>query len=123
MKRILFLAALIIASSLACSSGMSVIIDGDAEAVDAEIFIDGKKAGKMEKHVYSGIGESKERKQSHVIKPGHVFSFGKINVEAGRHIIAFVGKDGERLEKEIMVAMGENYMRIEFSQMIIKHNE
>ena len=114
MKRILFLCLLGLVACIGCSLDMSILIAGDAEAVDAEIYIDGERVGVMEKRVHT-TGEAKLN-----IRPGDIYSYGEIEVPAGKHTITFVSKEGERLEKEITVKRGENYMGVSFEKMEIR---
>ena len=122
----------------------SLPIWGGPEAVDAEIFIDGKKVGVMEQQVYKGPPPSKEEmKRSRdegrppPPRPGDIYStavdlrvltgelerakysWEGVPVLVGKHEIMIVTKEGKRLVKQIEVGHERLYMSIDFNQMTI----
>lgn len=113
---------------LGCSNG-TLYISGDSESVGAEVLIDGRKVGVMEKHVYVGstsknpVVVKREQKNSFMpgyrIKKGSVFSSAHIKVPNGEHELTVVGVDGRRLKKRFKIR-GENYLNVSFEKMTIE---
>ena len=135
---------------IGCSEpGSKLYITGDSEAVGAEIHLDGKRVGIMERRVYSGPppteGELRARAEGQrrlglaatpPMKPGDVFAEGvaagdkpvgssvydQVRARAGSYEIAFVHRDGRRLVKRIDVR-NEVYIGVSFSEMLITGGE
>jgi hypothetical protein len=133
-----------------CSeAGSKLYITGDAEAVGAEIHLDGKRVGIMERRVYSGPAPTEAELRTRAegqrrlglaptppMKPGDVFAEGiaasdkparsgahdQVRAPAGHHEIAFVHRDGRRLVKRIDVR-NEVYIGVSFSEMRITGGE
>jgi len=135
---------------IGCSEpGSKLYITGDSEAVGAEIHLDGKRVGMMERRIYSGPppteGELKTRaegqqrlglKATPPMKPGDVFAEGvasgdkpagagvydQVRARPGPHEIAFVHRNGRQLVKRIDVR-SEVYIGVSFSEMRITGGE
>ena len=133
-----------------CSKpGSKLYITGDNDAVGAEIHLDGKRVGIMERRIYSGPPPTEAELQTRAegqrrlglpatppMKPGDVFAEGvaasdksagssaydQVRARAGSHEIAFVHRDGRRLAKRIEVR-NEVYLGVSFSEMRIAGGE
>ena len=133
-----------------CSeAGSKLYITGDREAVGAEIHLDGKRVGIMERRIYSGPAPTEAELRARAegqrrlglaptppMKPGDVFAEGiaasdkpagsgahdQVRAPAGPHEIAFVHRDGRRLVKRIEVR-NEVYIGVSFSEMRITGGE
>jgi hypothetical protein len=110
-----------------CASVATLYVSGDAKAIGAQIYVDGKQAGVMEKIIYRGVtsndpvvAEREKKLQKQLgIGPGDLFSSAQVNVTRGKHHIVFVSKAGDRLEKDFSIDF-ENYVRIQFSDLTIQ---
>jgi hypothetical protein len=133
-----------------CSeAGSKLYITGDSEAVGAEIHLDGKRVGTMERRIYSGPAATEAELRARAegqrrlglaptqpMKPGDVFAEGiaasdkpagsgdhaQVRAPAGPHEIAFVHRDGRRLVKRIDVK-NEAYIGVSFAEMRITGGE
>lgn len=130
--------------------GTKLYIVGDAQSVDAEIYIDGQKVGIMEKHVYSGPRSTEEEiekqhkmqqqlgiKPTNPLKTGDIFAVGvDIRIKSGekkpeygiyRDIKVPSGKHEilfiskkGKRLKKELKMNGENYISVDFKKMIIQ---
>jgi hypothetical protein len=117
-----FLLSIVCAALLGCSEptpGSKLYITGDADTVGAEIYLDGKPVGVMERRTYSGAsaaGDHELRPSPSPMKPGGVDLrvargekrakygvYDEVRATRGSHEIAFVSVDGRRLVKRIDV--------------------
>jgi hypothetical protein len=115
---------------LVCGCSKSTLyISGDVQAVGAEIYVDGKKVGVMEKKTYVGstskdpliLGRENKMQQLLGIKSGDIFSGAEIKIASGKHEIMFTN-EGKSLKKDINI-QGENFISINFSKMVIQGGE
>ncbi|MEW5807279.1 MAG: hypothetical protein AB1756_08050, partial [Acidobacteriota bacterium] len=123
---IIFCIILILCSC--CFIQPMLYLSGDSEAVGAEIYIDGKKAGIMKKIIYPGWHKSRNpiirerelrfQKESG-IKPGDVFSNAQMKITYGKHTIEVISKNGKILKKEFITRPGENIIHVNFKDMTI----
>lgn len=116
---LLFLVLLLFAG---CELDTKISLSGGEQGVGAEVFIDGKKIGLLEKHVHR-IPESEGGRQTDRelgIKPGDIYSgtIFKIKISDGEHELTVVSKDGKRISKKIQIT-GKNYFHADFDKMII----
>ena len=131
---------------LGCSEGAAgskLYITGDSQAVGAEIHVDGKQVGVMERRIYEGAPPAADRPEvapASPMKRGDVFSEGvdlrvargdaqpkygvytQMRAPRGFHELAFVLPDGRRLAKRIDVR-DEVYIGVSFSEMRISSGE
>jgi len=138
-----FLLSIVCAALLGCSEptpGSKLYITGDADTVGAEIYLDGKPVGVIERRTYSGAsaaGDHELRPSPSPMKPGDVFSVGvdlrvargekrakygvydEVRATRGSHEIAFVSVDGRRLVKRIDVgekaSVGVSFLEMRIS--------
>ena len=102
MRRLPLLAAALLLA--ACGSPVKII--GEAEAVGAKVFVDGREAGVMEKRVYGG-GDAGPA--------GQVYAAARLRVPAGTRRIKVVSSDGRALEASVD-ARGEAYLTADFAK-------
>jgi hypothetical protein len=130
--------------------GSRLYITGDSQAIGADIFIDGKKVGIMEKYVYAGPQPSAEEiKKQHEAqqrlgmkltnppKPGDVFAVGvDLRISSGEKkpeygiysdIRVSLGKHEllfinkeGKQLKKEIKIQGENYIAVDFEKMVIQ---
>jgi hypothetical protein len=129
--------------------GSKLYITGDSQSVGAEIYLDGKRVGVMERRIYSGPppteGELRTRAEGQhrlglattpPMKPGDVFAVGiaerersagsgvydQVRSRPGSHEIAFVHRDGRRVVKRIEVR-DEVHIDVSLTEMRIMGGE
>lgn len=117
----------IVAMLLAACGKSTLHISGDSRSVGAEIFIDGRKVGVMEKRVYEGstskdpvvVEREKKLMQDLAIKPGDVRAGAMIKIAAGEYELKLLSVEGKELTKRFKIR-GENYLIVSFERMIIE---
>lgn len=117
-------AATVLIMLILAGCGISVLhVSGDAQSVGAEIFIDGKPVGVMEKVVYEGskstnpvvVGRERRVLQKLGVAPGDVRAGATIRISAGDHELLLRRADGKQLAKRFTI-QGENYLIVSFER-------
>ena len=86
--------------------GPTCLLSGDDKSVGAIIYVNGKEAGKME-----------EMLNRHY-DPPRPYAATDLSIKRGEHDLRLIGKDGEILEKRILVK-NKCYITVRFSTMEI----
>lgn len=112
--------------SMGCSDP-DIYISGDEYAIGAEVYIDGKKIGLMNEHVYIGsdrkdeiiVNREREMLKNLQLKKGQKSSGITIKLPKGVYDIQCVAKDGKKLETRLHVKGGPMYGSVDFTKMRI----
>ena len=99
-------APLLLALLLAACGGSPVSVIGEADAVGAKVYVDGKEAAVMERQVYQGGTAG---------PAGQVYAAARFKAPAGARKFTVVAADGRRLEAQVQVA-GEVYLTADLAK-------
>lgn len=89
---------LLAAALLAACNQLTVLVTGDAAAVDARVLVDGKEIGRLEKRTE---GE-------------RVFAGASLKAPKGEHRFEFVAPDGRKVAGKVDVK-GDVYLRVDMA--------
>jgi len=101
-----------------CSEYGSIYLTGDSVSISAEVYLDNKLVGTMQKYVPNGETSNVGSTTS----PAFSTPFTSLSVNAanGVHIVSIIGKDGKTLTTRVNLT-GEAYLSVDFQKMKISH--